>query len=194
MKYDKLNIDDLFLLAKQGNGTAFEEIVLRTEKQVYNLALSVVRSREDAEDAVQETYLKLWRSLSDGGNTPITKQYILRSAYHTAVDILRQRQRQNETETVILTPEGEFEPDIVDTSPESRPDEAYWSRVKAETVRECIAALPPNLRRLIVLRDIDGLRYSEIADILGIPEGSVKSGISRARERLRILILEKNIL
>ncbi len=194
MKYDQLNIDDLFLLARKGDGTAFEQIVLQTEKQVYNLALSITRSREDAEDAAQETYLRLWRNIAETSGVTSFKYYILRIARNCAVDILRNKSKQNETETLIQTSKGEFEPDIIDTSPESRPDEAYWSKVRRETVRECIAELPLHMRELIILREIDGLSYLEIAQMLSIPEGSVRSGLSRAREKLRQLIISKNIL
>ncbi len=194
MKYDKLNIDDLFLLAKQGNGTAFEEIVLRTEKQVYNLALSIVKSREDAEDITQETYLKLWRTLPDSKEITAAKRYIFNTARNTAIDLLRKKAKQNEADIFVITPEGEFEHDIADTDPASRPDETYWNNVRAQTVRECISELPLRMRELITLRDIDELSYSEIAEILGIPEGTVRSGLSRAREKLKKLIISKNIL
>ncbi len=194
MKYESYDLADLFLLAKQGDGTAFEQIVLQTEKQVYNLALSVTKSREDAEDAAQETYLRLWRSLSENKSIQSAKYYIMKTAYNASVDLLRSRRRMNEAETVIFTDEGEFERDIADTDPSSRPDLYYFEKVKAQTVRECIDELPEGQRRLIVMRDINELSYSEIAHILGIPEGTVKSGIFRARERLRVLILRKNIL
>ncbi|MBQ2716164.1 MAG: RNA polymerase subunit sigma, partial [Clostridia bacterium] len=65
MKITDMTLEDLFLLAKKGSGTAFEQIVLKTEKEIYNLALSITRSREDAEDATQETYMRLWKSLED---------------------------------------------------------------------------------------------------------------------------------
>lgn len=194
MKLNDMPLEDLFLLAREGNGNAFEQIVLRTEKQVYNLALSVTRSREDAEDVTQETYLRLWRSLSEGGVPSSAKYYILKIAHNAAVDLLRSRRRQNETETVKYTDDGEFEYEPPDPDPGSRPDESYYEKVRAETVRECIAALAPGQRELIVMRDVNGLSYSQIAQILGVPEGTVKSGIYRARARLRRLILDKNIL
>lgn len=193
MRYEKLNLDDLLLLAKKGDGTAFEHIVLTTEKQIYNLALSLTRSHEDAEDITQETYLRLWNSLHEYHGAS-AKSYIFRIARNLSIDLLRKRSRQSESDTVILTSDGEFEPDIADPDPDVRPDEAYLRRLTVETVRECIASLPIPMRELVVMRDIDGLSYVEIASILGMPEGSVKSGLFRARERLRKLIIEKNII
>ncbi|MGM9643321.1 MAG: RNA polymerase sigma factor [Eubacteriales bacterium] len=194
MTFESFSLEDLFLLARDGNGNAFEQIVLRTEKQVYNLALSVTKSREDAEDVTQETYLRIWRSLNEIGVPSSAKYYILKIAHNAAIDLLRSRRKQNEAETVKYTDGGELEYEPSDPDPGSRPDEAYYEKVKAETVRECIAALPRPQRELIVMRDMNGLSYSQIAQILGVPEGTVKSGIYRARARLRRLILEKNIL
>lgn len=193
MKYDDLNLDDLFLLAGKGNGTAFEHIVLQTEKQIYNLALSLTRSREDAEDVTQETYLRLWRSLPDYRGAS-AKSYLFRITRNIAIDLIRKKNRTPETDSVVVTSDGEFEPDIADHDPDIRPDEAFLRKLTIETVRGCIDSLPLPMRELIVMRDMDGLSYSEIAEILGIPEGSVKSGLFRARERLKQLIIEKNIL
>ncbi len=193
MRYDNLNLDDLFLLAKKGDGTAFEYIVLITEKQIYNLALSLTKSHEDAEDITQETYLRLWNSLGDYKGAS-AKSYIFKIARNISIDLLRKKMRHSEADAVILTADGEFEPDIADPDPDVRPDEAYLRKLTVETVRECIASLPIPMRELIVMRDIDGLSYGEIASVLGMPEGSVKSGIFRAREKLRKLILEKNII
>ncbi len=193
MKYQDLSLDELFLLAKKGDGTAFEHIVLSTEKQIYNLALSLTRSREDAEDITQETYLRLWRSLPDYRGAS-AKSYIFRIARNISIDFIRKRNKSPENDTVILTADGEFEHDIADHDPDIRPDEAFLRKLTIETVRACIDSLPLPMRELIVMRDMDGLSYSEIAEILSIPEGSVKSGLFRARERLKQLIIEKNIL
>ncbi len=193
MKYEDLSLDELFLLAKKGDGTAFEHIVLQTEKQIYNLALSLTRSREDAEDVTQETYLRLWRSLPDYRGAS-AKSYIFRIARNIAIDLIRKKNKSFELDTVILTDDGEIERDIADPDPDIRPDEAFLRKLTIETVRGCIDSLPLPMRELIVMRDMDGLSYSEIAEILGIPEGSVKSGLFRAREKLKSLIIEKNIL
>ena len=193
MKYENMKLEDLFLLAKKGDGRAFEQIVLQTERAVYNLALSIVKKKEDAEDVTQETYLRLWRSLPDYRGAS-AKSYIFRIARNIAIDFIRKKNKSFELDTVILTDEGEIERDIADPDPDIRPDEAFLRKLTIETVRGCIDSLPIPMRELIVMRDMDGLSYSEIAEILGIPEGSVKSGLFRAREKLKRLIIEKNIL
>ena len=193
MKYENMKLEDLFLLAKKGDGRAFEQIVLQTERAVYNLALSIVKKKEDAEDVTQETYLRLWRAASEIKLESSLKLYILRTARNLALDLIRKNSKRDEIDTVILDAEGEFEIDIADDSPDSRPDESYLRKVEKEVVRRSIEELPAAAREIIVLRDIEGLSYTEIAEMLGLTEGTLKSKLFRARERLRKIILSKNI-
>ena len=194
MKYENMKLEDLLLLAKKGDGRAFEQIVLQTERAVYNLALSIVKKKEDAEDVTQETYLRLWRAASEIKLESSLKLYILRTARNLALDLIRKNSKRDEIDTVILDAEGEFEIDIADDSPDSRPDESYLRKIEKEVVRQSIEELPSAAREIIVLRDIEGLSYTEIADMLGLAEGTLKSKLFRARERLRKIILSKNIL
>ena len=186
MKITDMALEDLFLLAKKGSGTAFEQIVLRTEKEIYNLALSITRSREDAEDATQETYMRLWKSLEDYKGAS-AKSYLFKTVRNLSIDVVRKKSKREiiDLDEAIL---------IEDPDSDMRPDEAYVKKMTVEAVRECINSLPLPMRELIVMRDIDGLTYAEMAEVLGIPEGSVKSGLFRARERLRRLVIDKNIL
>lgn len=193
MKYDNMKLEDLFLLAKKGDGRAFEQIVLQTESAVYNLALSILKKREDAEDVTQEVYLRLWRSAGELEIESSLKVYILRTARNLALDLIRKNSRREDANTVIQGSDGEFELDIEDTDASSRPDVAYLKRLDAEAVRESINELPPSAREIIILRDVEGLSYTEIAGMLGIAEGTLKSKLFRARERLRKIILSKNI-
>ncbi|MBR4063289.1 MAG: sigma-70 family RNA polymerase sigma factor [Clostridia bacterium] len=194
MKYENMKLEDLLLLAKKGDGRAFEQIVLQTERAVYNLAFSIVKKKEDAEDVTQETYLRLWRAASELKLESSLKLYILRTARNLALDLIRKNSKRDEIDTVILDAEGEFEIDIADDSPDSRPDESYLRKIEKEVVRQSIEELPSAAREIIVLRDIEGLSYTEITEMLGLAEGTLKSKLFRARERLRKIILSKNIL
>lgn len=194
MKYDNMKLEDLFLLAKKGDGRAFEQIVLQTESAVYNLALSILKKREDAEDVTQEVYLRLWRSAAELEIESSLKVYILRTARNLSLDLIRKNSKRNDADTVVLSADGEFEIEIEDTDASSRPDVAYLKKLDAEAVRESINELPPSAREIIILRDVEGLSYTEIAKMLGIAEGTLKSKLFRARERLRKIILSKNIL
>ena len=188
-----MKLEDLFLLAKKGDDRAFEQIVLQTERAVYNLAFSIVKKKEDAEDVTQETYLRLWRVASELKLESSLKLYILKAARNLALDLIRKNSKRDEIDTVILDADGEFEIDIADDSPDSRPDASYLRKVEKETVLQSIEELPSAAREMIVLRDIEGLSYAEIGAMLGIAEGTLKSKLFRARERLRKIILSKNI-
>ena len=192
MKYENMKLEDLFLLAKKGDGRAFEHIVLATESAVYNLAQSLLKKKEDAEDVTQETYLRLWRTISEA-TIESPKSYILRTARNLALDVIRKKTKREDTDTVVQGEDEEFEIDLEDTDPASRPDLAYLQKAEKEAVRESINELPTSARELIILRDLEGLPYSEIANLLGIAEGTLKSKLFRARERLRKIILSKNI-
>lgn len=194
MKYANMKLEDLFLLAKKGDGRAFEQIVLSTENAVYNLALSLLKNKEDAEDVTQETYLRLWRSIAELKIESSLKLYILKTARNLALDLIRKNSRREDADTVIQGTDGEFEVDIEDTDSSFRPDIAYLQNIEAKAVRESIGELPTAARELIILRDVEGLSYSEIATMLGIAEGTLKSKLFRARARLRRIILSKNIL
>ena len=192
MKYENMKLEDLLLLAKKGDGRAFEHIVLATESAVYNLALSLLKRKEDAEDVTQETYLRLWRTISEA-TIESPKSYILRTARNLALDIIRKKSKRDGADTVVQGEDEEFEIELEDTDPASRPDLAYLQKMEREAVRESINELPTSARELIILRDLEGLPYSEIANLLGIAEGTLKSKLFRARERLRQIILSKNI-
>lgn len=192
MKYENMKLEDLLLLAKKGDGRAFEHIVLATESAVYNLALSLLKRKEDAEDVTQETYLRLWRTISEA-TIESPKSYILRTARNLALDLIRKKSKRDDADTVVQGEDEEFEIELEDTDPASRPDLAYLQKMEREEVRESINELPTSARELIILRDLEGLPYSEIANLLGIAEGTLKSKLFRARERLRQIILSKNI-
>ena len=192
MKYENMKLEDLLLLAKKGDGRAFEHIVLATESAVYNLALSLLKRKEDAEDVTQETYLRLWRTISEA-TIESPKSYILRTARNLALDIIRKKSKRDDADTVLQGKDEEFEIELEDTDPASHPDLAYLQKMEREAVRESINELPTSARELIILRDLEGLPYSEIANLLGIAEGTLKSKLFRARERLRQIILSKNI-
>lgn len=192
MKYENMKLEDLLLLAKKGDGRAFEQIVTATESAVYNLALSILKRKEDAEDVTQETYLRLWRTITDT-SIESSRSYILRTARNLALDVIRKNSKREDADTVVQGADEEFDFELEDTDPASRPDLAYLQKIERQAVRESINELPTSARELIILRDLEGLPYSEIAKVLGIPEGTLKSKLFRARERLRKTILSKNI-
>ena len=173
-----------------GDANAFEALVLRYQKKVYNTVLRLAGDCAEAEDLSQEGFLKIFKGLSSFRGESSFSTYIYRVAANTAIDALRRR----EAPTVRLSTENEegeeFELALPDAGP--LPVEILESRERRQAIRAAIDALPEHHRAVIVLREMDGMSYQDIAQAMGLTEGTVKSRINRARGRLRQLLLEGN--
>ena len=175
---------DILQRARKGDSAAFEEIVRAHEKTVYNLALRTLGNREDAEDAVQETFLKAYMALSGFRGESRLSVWLYRIASNVCTDALRRRR-----ETVSLSAEdenGERELEIEDTRFD--PAAAAEKSALRDAVRAAMDALPDASRRVLLLREIGGLSYDEIARTLEIDVGTVKTRIFRGRKKLCVLL------
>jgi RNA polymerase sigma-70 factor (ECF subfamily) len=144
-------------------------------RSAYNLAHWLVRNGEDAEDIVQEAFLKAFKGLDSfrGGDARVWMLSIVRN---TAMNYLRKRK-----------PEAAMEFDQLETADRSpNPEQGLLDESRREQVRQAIARLEPEFRETLVLREIEGLSYKEIAAVLDVPAGTVMSRLSRARQRLLI--------
>ena len=142
-------------------------------RAAYNYARWLVRDPHDAEDVVQESFLKAYRSIDTyrGGDARVWMLAIVRNA---AMDLLRRRPGRATTEQ-----EG---PEPVDPSPS--PERRLLDQSRREQLRRAIASLAPEFRDTLVLREIEGLSYKEIAGVLRVPIGTVMSRLARARNLL----------
>jgi RNA polymerase sigma-70 factor (ECF subfamily) len=155
----------------------FEQAVLPHLDAAYNLARWLTRNEQDAQDAVQEAHLRAFRHFSDfrGGNA---RAWLLKIVRNTCYSWMRtNRPLQDATEF----DETLFAPDVRSLNPE----EIVLQNDSGALVRQALQKLPPNFREVIILRELEGLSYREIADITGMPAGTVMSTLSRARGRLR---------
>jgi RNA polymerase sigma-70 factor (ECF subfamily) len=155
----------------------FEQAVLPHLDAAYNLARWLTRNEQDAEDAVQEAFLRAFRHFRDfrGGNA---RAWLLKIVRNTCYSWLRaNRPLQDAAEF----DENCFPPDVHSLNPE----EIVLQNDSGTVVREALQKLPPTFREVIILRELEGLSYREIADITGMPAGTVMSSLSRARARLR---------
>ncbi len=143
----------------------------------------------EGEDVAQEAFLKIWqKGTSYRGECPLAG-WIYRVTVNTARDHIRRNCRE---ETVPLTRwDGEEDGiwELPVTSEEELPEEAVLRKERAAAIHHGLAALPEDTRRVIVLRDIHGFAYSEIAEILGIAEGTVKSRLNRGRRSLKVWLI-----
>lgn len=168
--------------AVDGNLDAFNQLVLIYQDVAYSVAYRMLRNQESAADAVQDSFLKAYRALDgfQGGNF---RSWLLRIVTNTCYDALRARQRRGTDSLDDLTFAQDHNPYLVDHA--ERP-EAYAERMELNQFIEAgIQTLPPDQRTVLLLCDIHGYAYEEIAEIVELPMGTVKSRISRARSRLR---------
>lgn len=171
--------------AQNGDLDAFNRLVLAYQDALYNTALRVLGDEEQAADATQEAFISAFRHITSfrGGSF---KAWLLRTVTNACYDELRRKQRRP---TVPLEPATEDEDEM--ESPRWLADTSMTPEQKAEAdelehaIQHCLNALPTDFRTVVVLADIQGLDYSEIADSVRTPLGTIKSRLARARLRLR---------
>jgi RNA polymerase sigma-70 factor (ECF subfamily) len=159
--------------------TAFNEVVLPHLDAAYNLARWLTRNDQDAEDVVQEASLrafKYWKGFSGRD----CRSWLLAIVRNTYYSWLRQRSVQPE-----LTEDREID-DVDDSSP--NPENALLRSANREMLKAALEDLPVEFREAIVLREMEGMSYKEIADISSVPIGTVMSRLARARKRLQIYL------
>lgn len=179
--------------AKSGDDKAFSEIVRLYENAVYNSALYIAKNRDDALDISQEVFLKLWRTLPSFRGDSSLKTWIAKITHTCAIDYVRAR---NQKTALPLTYEGDEEKpiEIIDSDVSANPAESFEREERAKAVRQAVASLPEPIRETLILREFQGLSYAEIAETLGISEGTVKSRISRGREQVKNFLKNGNFL
>lgn len=176
-----------------GDANAFETLVLEYEKNVYNIALRMTGNSEDAADMTQEAFIKAYNSLQSFRGDSKFSVWLYRIVSNVCLDFLRSKNRRP---TVSLSVEDDNGEDAqLYVADESQSPELLLDRkLTRESVRRGLDSLPPDYRQILLLREIQGLSYDEIAQALGLEVGTVKSRIFRARKRLcNFLIDDGNI-
>jgi RNA polymerase sigma-70 factor (ECF subfamily) len=168
---------------KAGDDSAFEALVRRHEQRVFRLLLRMMGSREEAEDVSQETFLSLYRHGRRFRAESRFSTFVYRVAANAALNRRRTlgRSRNRINKLAVRQAAG----DDLPNSPRD-PEDATAGIELSDHVRDALQQLSPSLRMPVVLYDIEGLSYAEIARSLGVAEGTVKSRIHRARQALRI--------
>ena len=175
--------------AIQGDTGAFEQLVLQHQKAVYNLALRMAGNPEDAQDLAQEAVLKAWRGLKFVQFESAFSTWLYRLTSNTCIDFLRKQKKQKQVSTTFLNEDEEAEEYSL-PDPEPLPEEQVLMREQKEEIARAMDRLEVEYREILTLRVIQGLSYIEIGDILGLKEGTVKSRLARAREKIRRELLQ----
>jgi len=171
--------------AKAGSYAAFEELVNRYEKKIYRLGMNITGNPEDAEDVLQEAFLKAFEHLPEFREDSRFYTWIVRIAVNEA--LMKLRKRRTSREVSMDQPEdgaGEVAVrDFADWKP--NPEQQYAQAELESILQTAVKALPPGFRTVFHLRDVEGLSTEETAELLKLSVGAVKARLFRARLRLR---------
>lgn len=175
-----MNERELIARLQKRDEAAFEELIRQYEKKVYTLCFRMCGNSEDAEEAAQDAFLALWRGIDRFRQESSLSTWIYRLATNACIDTLRRRKKQSGS---VSLDDEELFVDAVDTSPQ--PQETVEHREAQKLLQEGLSALTEEYRKVLILREIEGLSYTEIAESASIELGTVKSRISRGRSLLR---------
>ena len=184
--------EQLIRRAQQGDNGAFEELLLLHQKKVYNLCLRMSANPDDALDLSQEAFLRAWRSLGQYQFEANFSTWLFRLTSNICIDFLRRKKRRQEislTESYDDSDEG-AELSVPDAQPGPE-QQAMTNETKIELAR-AMEQLSPEHREILQLRVIEDLQYEQIADILGVRVGTVKSRLARARLSFRKILKAGN--
>jgi RNA polymerase sigma-70 factor, ECF subfamily len=175
--------------AQSGDAKAFDALVTKYRSRIFSMTYTLVQNQEDAWDLSQEAFIKAWRALPGFKGDSAFYTWLYRIAYNAGLDWLRKRRIQTA---------GEFDDNRADHQPDptaeavphafARPDRALSNNELGQRIKAAVAQLSEDHRAVVMLREIDGHSYEEIAQMLKIPIGSVMSRLFYARKKLQLLL------
>lgn len=166
--------------AQNGDTESFALLVEKYKDIIFGVCFSLLKNYHDANDAAQETFIKVYKSIKRFKFDSSFQTYITRIAINTCKDEFRKQSKNN---AAISIDDDENSVEIKDAS--DTPEAAFEKKERREKVRQAILELPEKYREIIILRDLNGASYEEISKILKISQGTVKSRINRARLSLK---------
>lgn len=179
---------DLIRFARSGSEKAYRELLGRYERPVFSLVYRMVRDRELAEDIAQETFVKVFNRIDSYNPKYKFSSWIFKIASNLAIDTMRKKSLP--TVSLDGSPNARTDDEVERTriavaSTDEGPDELLEAKELGEEIEEAIGELRPEYRTAVILRHVEGRPYEEIAEIMEVPLGTVKTYIHRARGELR---------
>lgn len=173
--------------SKKGDIEAFEELIKEYKKVAYNIALRILKNKEDAEDISQESMIKIFKSIDKFNMESSFKTWLYRIVVNTCLDFKRKAKENTiSVDQPVQAGYDEFYIDLKDETPST--EEIIEKKQMKEMVMEAIYKLDDDFKTIIILRDINGFSYEEISEILSCNIGTVKSRISRGRHKLKEIL------
>jgi len=174
--------------ARRGDPLAWEKLVIRHTKRIYNLCYRFVERADQAEDLTQDVFIKVFRNLDNyRAETGSFVTWLISVSRNLLIDHYRQTRAERLTVSASADEEEEQGPSLLQNLLAARtpsPEEEVGRAEEAALLKRCLNRLSPELREAVILRDIEELSYQEIGTVLGIPDGTVKSRINRGRIEL----------
>lgn len=188
-----MSADDYRLITdcRKGRTAAFDELVRRYQDRLYNTLCRLLDNAEDAQDVVQESFLNAYQSLDSFKGDSLFFTWLYRIAVNTAISMKR---KQRVVISIDGTVHGDGGPEPLDTSEFGQPTVALERAEQERRVQDALNRLSPDHRAVLILKDMEGQKYEEIAEIMQVPIGTIRSRLHRARMELReILQAEEEI-
>lgn len=179
---------------KNGDREAFNTLVEMYQQQVFNIAYGMLSDYEDASDASQEVFIKIYKSIASFKGQASFATWMYRICANVCNDMLRKRQRRGITLSIDADDEDENSLYNELPSNELQPDEQLELNERQAAVRQAIDSLKDEYKEIIVYSDMNDMSYEEVSQVLKVPVGTVKSRLNRARNALRKKLLGKREL
>ncbi len=186
-----MSADDqrLITASLRGDAAAFGELVRRYQDRLYNTVFRFLGNAEDAQDVVQEALISAYQSLESFKGDAQFFTWLYRIAINTAISHKRKR---HPSLSIDVGRDGEGTMEPLDTSDASRPGRALERREEERRVHRALERLSPEHRAVLILKDMEGQKYETMAEVLGVPIGTIRSRLHRARSELRDLLEQED--
>ncbi len=165
---------------------AYRKVVQGAKDRVFGYAARLLGDREEARDVAQEALVRLWEHRSDVTGDEAARAWLLRTAHNLCFDRLRLRSARPQADAETVLP-------LVAGREADGPAHAFDRRETGRALERVLAQLAPRDRAVLLLRDVHGMSYEEAAGLLGLPLGTLKAALHRARERARVLLLAAGV-
>lgn len=179
---------ELISMCKRGDTDAFGQLVDKYQQKVYNIAFRMTNNHEDALDLAQESFLRVYRALASYKGESAFSTWVFRIASNVCLDEMRKRKRQPRialsTDSLMAGDEGDYPIEIA-AGEGSSPEQQLLQGEMRKEITDALHTVSEEHRLVLVLRDIEGYSYEEIADMVGVNIGTIKSRLNRARLALR---------
>ncbi|MBP0132960.1 MAG: RNA polymerase sigma factor RpoE [Nitrosospira sp.] len=182
-RVNKIDTDfDLVKRTQRGDRHTFDMLVVRHQRKIAHVISRYIKSSQDVEDVAQETFIKAYRGIASFRGESQFSTWLHRIAVNTAMHFLSARRSRIPNYEPMFTEDAE-EMTIPETVDDEDPERILANQQIAESIAETLKKLPEELRTAITLREVEGLSYEEIAQVMNCPIGTVRSRIFRAREQ-----------